>query len=45
MGYKYGPEIDIWAVACMVFELITGEFLFDPKDSKVCGTSSQQHLY
>lgn len=34
VGYKYGPEIDIWSVACMVFELITGDFLFDPKEDK-----------
>lgn len=34
VGYKYGPEVDIWSVACMVFELITGDFLFDPKEDK-----------
>jgi len=45
VGYKYGPEIDIWATACMVFELITGEFLFDPKEAKN-GTHSrdEDHL-
>jgi len=31
---KIGTEIDIWSLACIVFELITGDFLFDPKVEK-----------
>lgn len=31
LGEPYSTPIDIWSCACMVFELITGEFLFDPK--------------
>lgn len=35
MGYaKVGTAIDIWSLACIVFELITGDFLFDPKSEK-----------
>ncbi|KLO19720.1 kinase-like protein [Schizopora paradoxa] len=31
LGAKWGPSADIWSVACMVFELITGgDYLFDP---------------
>lgn len=26
----YGPPADIWSTACMAFELVTGDFLFDP---------------
>ncbi|KAG2185590.1 hypothetical protein INT44_002383, partial [Umbelopsis vinacea] len=30
-GATWGPEADIWSFACMVFELITGDYLFDPQ--------------
>ena len=33
LGADYDTSADIWSLACMVFELITGEFLFHPKDS------------
>ncbi|AIO00576.1 serine/threonine-protein kinase, putative [Leishmania panamensis] len=31
LGESYSTSIDIWSCACMIFELITGQFLFDPK--------------
>jgi serine/threonine-protein kinase SRPK3 len=31
MGINYGPSADIWSLAAMIFELITGDFLFEPK--------------
>lgn len=31
LGEAYSTPIDMWSCACMIFELITGEFLFDPK--------------
>eukprot|EP00760_Papus_ankaliazontas_P021212 PhM_4_TR18659/c0_g1_i1/m.75826/K08832/SRPK3, STK23; serine/threonine-protein kinase SRPK3 len=32
LGYAdIGTGADLWSVACMTFELITGDFLFDPK--------------
>ncbi|CBZ29038.1 putative protein kinase [Leishmania mexicana MHOM/GT/2001/U1103] len=31
LGEPYSTPIDIWSCACMIFELITGQFLFDPK--------------
>jgi serine/threonine-protein kinase SRPK3 len=32
LGYEtIGTAADMWSVACMTFELITGDFLFDPK--------------
>ena len=31
MGNNYNTTADIWSFACMIFELITGDFLFEPK--------------
>ncbi|KAI7884732.1 kinase-like domain-containing protein [Mucor mucedo] len=31
VGAKWTNEADMWSVACMIFELLTGEFLFDPR--------------
>jgi len=31
IGAKWGPSADVWSVACVIFELITGgDYLFDP---------------
>lgn len=31
LGIDYDASADLWSFACMIFELITGEFLFDPR--------------
>lgn len=31
VGCKWTSEADMWSMACMIFELLTGEFLFDPR--------------
>lgn len=31
---EYDETADIWSLACMIFELITGDYLFDPKKGK-----------
>lgn len=31
LGINYGASADIWSFACMIFELITGDFLFEPR--------------
>jgi serine/threonine-protein kinase SRPK3 len=32
--YKYNEKIDIWSLGCLIFELLTGEILFDPKKTR-----------
>lgn len=34
LNMGYDREADIWSLACILFELLTGEFLFDPKPGK-----------
>ncbi|KAI8604079.1 serine/threonine-protein kinase SRPK2 [Dissophora ornata] len=31
LGAKWGASTDVWSVACMTFELITSDYLFDPQ--------------
>ena len=33
IGVNYGTSADVWSFACMIFEMITGDFLFDPRKS------------
>lgn len=30
IGAKWGTPVDMWSAACMFFELLTGDYLFDP---------------
>ena len=32
LGAKYDASVDLWSMACMAFELATGDLLFDPKE-------------
>lgn len=34
LGHNYDTSVDIWSIACLVFELITGDYLFCPRDGK-----------
>lgn len=33
LGADYDTAADIWSVACLVFELLTGDYLFEPRSS------------
>jgi serine/threonine-protein kinase SRPK3 len=34
MRGEYDETADMWSLACMVFELVTGDYMFDPKKGK-----------
>lgn len=34
LGAEYGPTADIWSAACMAFELVTGDYLFEPHEGE-----------
>ena len=34
LGGDYDESADLWSLACMIFELVTGDYLFDPKKGK-----------
>ncbi|CDZ96412.1 srsf protein kinase 2 [Phaffia rhodozyma] len=31
LGTQWGPTVDNWSAACLTFELVTGDYLFDPQ--------------
>ena len=43
MGISYNHTADLWSFACMIFELITGDFLFEPKSGDDCD-KDEDHL-
>ncbi|KAI7865603.1 kinase-like domain-containing protein [Spinellus fusiger] len=34
VGAKWTERADMWSVACLIFELLTGDYLFDPRSGK-----------
>lgn len=43
LGIDYNHTADIWSFACMLFELLTGDFLFDPRSNDEFG-KDEDHL-
>lgn len=44
LGYKYNENCDMWSVGCLIYELLTGELLFDPeKEKRMC--RDRFHVY
>lgn len=45
LGQKYGPKVDVWSHAAMIFELVTGDYLFNPKENREYRyTKDEDHL-
>lgn len=42
--YKYCTPIDIWSIACILFEQLTGDYLFCPKEMKGKYTRDEDHI-
>jgi len=43
LGISYNASSDIWSFACMIFELITGDYLFEPRKGKTY-SKNDDHL-
>lgn len=44
LGCDYDEKTDLWSLGCMVFELITSNFLFKPEKKENC-SKSEEHLF
>ena len=44
LGINYNETVDIWSLACIVFEMITGDNLFDPSQKEKKFSKDDDHL-
>lgn len=44
LGLKYHPNTDIWSLACIIFELLTGDYLFRPSSDNPHISKDEEHL-
>lgn len=40
----WGCEVDVWSLACVVFELLTAEYLFEPQSQGALFSKDDDHL-
>lgn len=43
LGSTWGASVDIWSMACLTFELITGDYLFEPQNGQYY-TKDDDHI-
>lgn len=43
LGAQWGCSTDIWSIACLIFELLTGDFLFEPTQGQTF-SKNDDHL-
>ncbi|CAE6401925.1 unnamed protein product [Rhizoctonia solani] len=41
---RWGPAVDIFSLGCVVFELLTGDFLFEPKAREPLWSRDDDHI-
>ena len=44
LGINYNETVDIWSLACIIFEMITGDFLFEPRQKDKNSSKDDDHL-
>lgn len=44
IGAEWGTSADVWSVACMAFELISTDYLFDPQSGGANYTKDDDHM-
>ena len=45
LGARYDTSADMWSLACMVFELVTGDLLFDPHEGDGYDRDEGTYIY